>query len=141
MAWLIDNNILLLVVLLAILGTTSRAELSCSLTSNGDDPALKEMRYDVGNGEERVDVYVEPTVEEMYKRNPPARNLVVPKYGGFSTKFINMSKKRVELYWYVSAFQFDIQAVLRQWTSRFVCMPVSCICANFTEIRFPLLIN
>lgn len=82
------------------LGTSiARAELSCSWSDSQHDPSLKEMRYDVGNGEERVDVYVEPGVDVMYSGNPPASTIAVPKFEGFSTKFINMGNKRVKLYW------------------------------------------
>lgn len=57
------------------------------------------MTYDVGDGEQRVDVYIEPSVEAMYQGNPPASTITIPRFEGFTVKFMNMSARRVKLYW------------------------------------------
>lgn len=57
------------------------------------------MHYDIGKGPQRFLAYVEPSVEEMYNGHPPASTKVVPKFQGFSTKFINMSNQRLQLHW------------------------------------------
>jgi hypothetical protein len=80
--------------------------LQCSLTEeelNALDPALQELTYDVGDGPQTTLVYVEPPVETMYPpgEEPPSRTKVTPKFNGLAGKFINMSNKKVTLYWYV----------------------------------------
>jgi hypothetical protein len=80
--------------------------LQCSLTEeelNSPDPALQELKYDVGEGEQTTMVYVEPPVASMYPpgEEPPSTTKVTPKFNGLAGKFINMSNKKVTLYWYV----------------------------------------
>jgi hypothetical protein len=81
------------------------ATQTCSLSEaeqNVLDPALKEMKYDVGDGEQSVLVYVQPEVKTFYKDGTvPARTKVQPKHKGLVGKFINISTKRASLYWYV----------------------------------------
>jgi hypothetical protein len=74
-------------------------ELTCSWTKDELDPALKEMTYNVGDGEQKFMAYVEPDMTSMYQGNPPASTKVVPKFNGLAAKFINMSKERLNLYW------------------------------------------
>lgn len=81
-------------------------ELQCSLTEqelNSPDPALQEMKYDVGDGEQTTLVYVEPPVASMYPpgEEPPSKTKVQPQFNGLAGKFINMSNKKLTLYWYV----------------------------------------
>jgi hypothetical protein len=78
--------------------------LQCSLSGDeGVDPALHEMTYNVGEGDQTVMVYVEPAVHTMYPPNiaPPSKTRVVPKFNGLAGKFINLSNQAVTLYWYV----------------------------------------
>jgi hypothetical protein len=78
---------------------------TCSLSEaeqNVLDPALQEMKYDVGDGEQSVLVYVQPEVKTFYKDGTaPASTKVQPKHKGLVGKFINISTKRASLYWYV----------------------------------------
>lgn len=81
--------------------------LQCSLSEQdltAPDPALQELTYDVGDGEQTTLVYVEPPVESMYRpgEDPPSRTKVTPKFNGLAGKFINMSNKKLTLYWYVN---------------------------------------
>jgi hypothetical protein len=69
------------------------------LTAEEQDPALKEMSYDIGHGEQTFIAYVEPDVNTMYNGNAPASTKVVPKFNGLSVKFINMSREKVKLSW------------------------------------------
>jgi hypothetical protein len=70
---------------------------------NSLDPALQEMTYDVGDGEQTTLVYVEPPVASMYPpgTEPLSKTKVQPKFNGLAGKFINMSNKKLTLYWYV----------------------------------------
>lgn len=71
---------------------------SCSATEE-QDPALKEMRFDIGKGEEIFLAYVQPDITSFYKDNPPASQPTVPKHQGIAVKFLNMSNKPLRLYW------------------------------------------
>lgn len=69
------------------------------MTGEEVDPALKEMAYDIGYGEKAFLAYVEPDVTTFYNGKPPASKKVVPNFTGLATKFVNMSKKPVKLFW------------------------------------------
>ena len=71
----------------------------CSVTDDEPDPNVKEMRYDIGHGEQTFMAYVEPDIKTFYKGETPAGTKVVPKFNGLSVKFINMSNRRVRLSW------------------------------------------
>lgn len=74
----------------------------CSVNNDREgDPALREMIYNIGEGEQSTYVYVEPDIASFYQGNPPASTKVAPKHRGFSAKFINASNRRLALYWYV----------------------------------------
>jgi hypothetical protein len=96
-------SLLLTLLVLSAPAAAKEAPLRCSISEeeiSAPDPALREMTYDVGDGEQKVMVYVEPTVEEMYRNQPlPSTQKVEPKFNGFAGKFINMSNKQVTLYW------------------------------------------
>jgi hypothetical protein len=96
-------SLLLTLLVLSAPAEAKEAPLRCSLSEeelSAPDPALRELTYDVGDGEQKVMVYVEPTVEEMYRNQPlPSTQKVEPKFNGFAGKFINMSNKQVTLYW------------------------------------------
>jgi hypothetical protein len=71
------------------------------------DPNLRLMTYNIGNGEQTTYVYVEPTIEEMYRHSnnvvgEQRVQRVTPQFNGFAGKFINMSNKKCTLYWYVA---------------------------------------
>jgi hypothetical protein len=80
-------------------------------TTQERDPNLRLMTYDVGDGEQSTWVYVEPSVQDMYRATtkiPHGTTLgtellqkVAPQFNGFAGKFINMSNKPCTLYWYV----------------------------------------
>jgi hypothetical protein len=90
-----------LFLVFACLLVVSRTEApsTCSATDEDRDPALKLMSYDVGDGPQEVLVYVEPDVTSFYKGDPPATTKVTPKFKGFQGKFINMSNRKLSLYW------------------------------------------
>lgn len=97
---LLRSNLLLLSLFLLLLcASWTNAELQCSITGEEQDPFLTEMTYDIGYGEQKTMVYVDPDVKTMYNGNPPASTKVVPKFNSFSVKFINMSNKSVKFYW------------------------------------------
>jgi hypothetical protein len=93
----------LVVLLLALLGLARAEELACSIPEHErdvKDPALKEMVYDVGDGTKSTLVYVEPDIASFYyEGKAPSSSLVTPEFNGLAGKFINMSNKRVSLYW------------------------------------------
>ena len=114
----------LLVLLIALLSTCCLAEnwqQSCSASEQEPDPALKEMTFDLGDGPETFLAYVQPDVTTFYKDiDPPASKPVRPKFTGFAGMFVNMSNKRVRLYWYVfvtrNTFNFQCVACGRNLT-------------------------
>jgi hypothetical protein len=74
------------------------------------DEALHLMKYNVGNGDEMMYAYIEPSLEQMYQYTHPVPSTtkVVPKFNGHAGKFINMSNKPVWLYWYVRGYMCDL---------------------------------
>lgn len=74
-------------------------ETTCSWSGAQPDPALHEMTYDVGDGPQTFMAYIEPDIFTFYKGDPPASTKVVPMFNGLAGKFINMSNKRITLYW------------------------------------------
>ena len=90
---------ILLVALFPITTQAQEQQQTCSANFEEQDPALKEMTYDVGDGPQTFLAYVEPDVTSFYQGEPPATTKVVPQFGGFAGKFVNNSNKRVSLYW------------------------------------------
>jgi hypothetical protein len=102
------------------------------------DPNLRLMTYDVGDGEQTTYVYVEPTIEEMYRSTvsdqEPRVQRVTPQFNGFAGKFINMSNKKCTLYWYVY-YLFSICVTYpscsvrldNAYTNVFLLVPNSCM--------------
>lgn len=72
---------------------------TCSVDPTARDPALKEMRYDVGDGPQTFWAYVEPSLTDMYNGHPPSTTKVKPQHKGLAGKFINMSNQKLNLYW------------------------------------------
>lgn len=95
----------LLLVSLAVVWSQQQPtddSLQCSVPDDAErDPALQEMKYDVGDGEQTTLVYVEPSVASMYPPDSPLQSStrVVSKFNGLAGKFINMSNKKVTLFW------------------------------------------
>lgn len=85
---------------LAVATYAQEQEKTCSAVDNDElDPALKEMTYNVGDGEKTTLVYVEPDIKSFYNGNPPASTKVVPKFNGLAGKFINLSNQFLRFYW------------------------------------------
>ena len=83
---------------------------SCSLSAEqltAQDPNLKEMKYDLGEGEQTFLAYVPPNVSTFYLNNPPSSKVVRPKHEGLGAKFINLSSQNVQVYWEAQRFDFD----------------------------------
>jgi hypothetical protein len=96
--------VFLLLAVTARQGASQQEAPQCSIDASAyqvsSDPNLHEMQYDVGDGPQTTKVYVEPDVTTFYQlTKPPAQTKVKPKFNGLSGKFINMSNKRVSLYW------------------------------------------
>merc|ERR1719343_464175 len=75
-----------------------------SCTETERDPTLKEFTYDVGDGPQKTWVYVEPEVNNFYRKpsneTPEKRfSKVKPAFNGLAGKFINMSNKQLDFYW------------------------------------------
>lgn len=106
--WAVGFSVFLL--LLTFPTALSQEELECSAKDLERDPNLREMTYDVGDGEKKTWVYVDPDVTTFYKnQDPPATSRVTPKHNGFSGKFINLSNKKASLYWCVSMATGQLQ--------------------------------
>ena len=101
MTWSFQSPVWPFLLLLGVYGldVSNAEQLACSVKEGEVDPSLKEMQYDIGYGEQTFMAYVEPDVHSMYHGNPPSSTKVVPKFNGFSVKFINMSNKSVRLHW------------------------------------------
>jgi hypothetical protein len=103
------SNLLSLVLQVSCLAVYCQGDYqteTCSLSEaeqNVLDPALQEMKYDVGDGEQSVLVYVQPDVTTFYKDGTldgaPVKSKVQPKHKGLVGKFINISTKQATLYW------------------------------------------
>lgn len=91
-----------LVLLLALFGLSKSEEQTCSWTSEEVDPALQEMTYDVGDGEQTFMAYVQPDVSSFYREEKGSRTKVAPKFNGLAAKFINLSNKNTMHYWEAS---------------------------------------
>jgi hypothetical protein len=101
---MIFSRILCILLLTRSFAFDSLETLSCSLDGREDerDPALQEMKFDLGDGPETFLAYVQPDVTTFYRDiDPPSSKAVKPKYKGFAGMFVNMSNKPVRLYWYV----------------------------------------
>ena len=79
--------------------STAQEPPTCSAVEGERDPNLREMTYDVGDGDKSAWVYVDPDISSYYRMESPAQTKVTPKHNGFSGKFINMSAKPATLHW------------------------------------------
>jgi hypothetical protein len=77
-----------------------RLSSTSSQQSHDYDPNLREMKYDIGNGERTFLAYVTPEISSFYRDAPPfSRVLAQPEFKGLSVKFINMSNQKLRHYW------------------------------------------
>lgn len=63
------------------------------------DPQMKEMVFDLGNGNETFWAYVPPDVSTFYRQEPGSMNARDPNFIGQFAKFINLSPKAIRFYW------------------------------------------
>uniref|UniRef100_A0A7S2DUY8 Fe2OG dioxygenase domain-containing protein n=1 Tax=Helicotheca tamesis TaxID=374047 RepID=A0A7S2DUY8_9STRA len=82
---------------------TSGESLTCSANHDHDgfekDPALKEMTFDIGYGEETFEAYVQPDVSSFYHEEVGSIKEVKPHFVALAGKFVNMSPHPLRLYW------------------------------------------
>jgi len=95
---------LLAASLLAIRAEEPTCDWTSSACNQGEDPALKEFTYDVGDGPKTTVVYVEPELNNFYRNadgSPSKKEYkrVKPAFNGLAGKFINMSNKHLDFYW------------------------------------------
>ncbi|KAL9189532.1 hypothetical protein ACHAXT_009207 [Thalassiosira profunda] len=93
----------LLALALLLLGVASAQSPSsqCSLTDRefANDPAMQTMAFDLGYGPQEFRAYVQPDVSAFYQEPPGSRTAATPKHNGHAAKFVNMSTRRVRLFW------------------------------------------
>lgn len=93
---------LLLLALSSCVNAGTSQPLTCSLDGADieADPALQELEYDLGEGKQKMMVYVQPDVTSFYKdETAPSKTQVTPKHNGLAGLFINMSNQHLRLYW------------------------------------------
>lgn len=73
----------------------------CSLTDEefANDPAMQTMSFDLGYGPQEFRAYVQPDVSEFYREPPGSRVAKKPQHVGWAAKFVNMSTRRIRLFW------------------------------------------
>lgn len=75
------SRFLLVVPFLVSLSRSESPVCSLSAEEDGErDPALRQMIYNIGDGEQSTYVYVEPDIASFYRGNPPASTKVSPKH-------------------------------------------------------------
>lgn len=78
---------------------------ACSLDEtflNREDPNLHLMEYDVGDGLQTTQVYIEPDVTTFYADHSsylPSSQKVTPKFNGLQAKFVNLSNDTIVMSW------------------------------------------
>lgn len=74
---------------------------TCSLSDEdfAYQPDLKVMEYDLGYGMQEFRAYVTPDVSAFYRMGHGTLAKAVPKHKGHAAKFVNMSARRVRLWW------------------------------------------
>lgn len=88
-------------LLLALSGVAAQEE-SCSWNDGScyQDPHLKEITIDLGNGKNETFMAFHPSdVATFYQEEPGSRKAVTPKFLGQFGKFINLSPDHVRIYW------------------------------------------
>lgn len=75
------SRILLVIPLVISLSRSESPVCSVAPEEDGErDPALRQMIYNIGEGEQSTYVYVEPDIDSFYQGNPPASTKVTPKH-------------------------------------------------------------
>lgn len=67
--------------------------------SDWDDPAIKTMDFDLGYGPQEFRAYVQPDVSTFYGEPAGTRVAKTPRSTGWAAKFVNMSTRRLRLFW------------------------------------------
>lgn len=80
-------------------GILSENALTCSVAEEEwpKDPALHEMRFDIGYGDEVFDAYVQPSLSSFSKGEYDEAKS--PFHVGWAVKFFNLSPESVDYYW------------------------------------------
>ncbi|KAL7444622.1 hypothetical protein ACHAXM_009540 [Skeletonema potamos] len=88
-------------LLLFIILSVAQVNAFCSLSDNefNNDPALQTMTFDIGYGPQEFRAYVEPDVSTFYNAPIGSYTRKKPIHSGWAAKFINMSDKKVRLFW------------------------------------------
>jgi len=94
-------SLLLLLLIALSFSQQEVVKADCSASDNDfdNDPAIQTMNFDIGYGPQEFRAYVEPDVATFYKAPPESMFRRKPKHPGWAAKFINMSNKRVRLFW------------------------------------------
>ena len=77
------NLYLSLTVILCLLAERAKCLNSCSLSDEqlkAQDPNLKVMKYDIGDGENTFLAYVPPDVASFYQSDMPGAQVVRPRH-------------------------------------------------------------
>jgi hypothetical protein len=90
-----------ILLLTLLLNLTTALEQTCSATESDftNDPALHEMVFDIGYGPQEMLTYIQPDVSTFYQLPEGKRTEATPKHNGWAAKFVNMSNKRMRLFW------------------------------------------
>ena len=93
--------ILMKILFLGFYTSTIRGSLEPTCSVDGEDwpldPALHEMRFDIGFGEEIFYAYKRPSIESFSQGK--YLDAQTPLHNGFAVKFINMSPNYVDIHW------------------------------------------
>lgn len=57
------------------------------------------MKFDIGYGPQELQAYIQPDVSTFYQLPVGSRTPTTPKHNGWAAKFVNMSNKRLRLFW------------------------------------------
>jgi prolyl 4-hydroxylase len=88
-------------------------EATCSLQEDQrdtQDPNLKLMTYNLGDGINTFLAYVPPHVSTFYQDSQSMSSIfhpVRPRHNGFGAKFINLSNRGVNVFWEAQTHDFD----------------------------------
>ncbi len=79
----------------------SSPSLICSLADDDFDIklAVKIMEFNLRYGMQEFKAYVTPDVSTFYREGPGMREVRRPNHNGWAAKFVNISTRRVRLFW------------------------------------------
>ena len=105
------KRLLCLIPLHCLLGREVLCLESCSLSEEqlrAQDPNLKELKYDIGDGENTILAYVPPDASTFYQTSSPVTSQEVrPRHQGLGAKFVNLSNRAVNVFWEPRVNDFD----------------------------------